>query len=79
MISVQFHYSISISDNIVRFHAYRGYFTYAESNNTGPGADTSKRVSWEKKLTGDELGKFVNLSFINADGWLGKLPLVCGF
>jgi pectinesterase len=31
---------------------------YVEFGNTGPGADTSKRVSWSKQLTPDEAAKY---------------------
>ncbi|KAF8387651.1 hypothetical protein HHK36_026305 [Tetracentron sinense] len=49
-------------------------FTYAEANCRGPGADTSKRVSWEKKLTPVEIAKFRNVSFIDKEGWLTRQP-----
>ncbi|XP_042518615.1 probable pectinesterase 55 [Macadamia integrifolia] len=50
-------------------------FTYAEVNCSGPGADTSKRVKWEKKLSDSELQKFIQPSLsIDSDGWIAKQP-----
>ncbi|KAM7274442.1 hypothetical protein ACFE04_016308 [Oxalis oulophora] len=40
----------------------------------GPGADKSRRVSWSKKFTVDELHKFEHISYINSDAWLDNLP-----
>ncbi|KAM1036640.1 hypothetical protein ACFX13_032254 [Malus domestica] len=48
--------------------------TYAEQECYGPGANTSKRVSWEKKLSSDTVQQFASLEFINADGWLSDQP-----
>ena len=46
-----------------------------EAGCQGPGADTSKRVSWEKKdLVGSQLQEFSRDGFINQDGWLGNQP-----
>ncbi|KAG6556012.1 hypothetical protein Mapa_001952 [Marchantia paleacea] len=42
---------------------------FGEYNNTGPGADTSKRVNYFKSLTQDEVASFVNFSFIDASDW----------
>ncbi|KAF2325062.1 hypothetical protein GH714_022534 [Hevea brasiliensis] len=39
-----------------------GNFTYVEVENKGPGADTSKRVPWVKKLDASELSNFLSLS-----------------
>ncbi|CAI0380327.1 unnamed protein product [Linum tenue] len=47
---------------------------YAEYGNFGPGADTSNRVSWEKKLSVDVWEKMTSMSFINEDGWLQRQP-----
>ncbi|OMP09373.1 Pectinesterase, catalytic [Corchorus olitorius] len=51
-------------------------FMYAEVNCQGPGSDTSGRVPWEKKLNpSHEMQQFSRSSFIDHDGWIGKLPL----
>ncbi|KAM0954512.1 putative pectinesterase [Dioscorea sansibarensis] len=47
---------------------------YAEIDCHGPGADKSKRVSWEKNLTVAQATPFVNISFIDNDGWIGRQP-----
>ncbi|KAL6841860.1 hypothetical protein ACP4OV_028372 [Aristida adscensionis] len=47
--------------------------TFAEYECGGPGANTSRRVPWEKKLTKDEVQRFVDMSFID-DGWLPRSP-----
>ncbi|KAJ9171707.1 hypothetical protein P3X46_015031 [Hevea brasiliensis] len=49
-------------------------FTYVESKNKGQGADTSKRVPWVKKLGADQIRKFLDMSYIDGDGWLAKTP-----
>ncbi|KAF8018316.1 hypothetical protein BT93_H3265 [Corymbia citriodora subsp. variegata] len=52
-----------------------GAITYAESECTGPQADKSKRVQWEKTLSGDELYNLIDVNkFINQDGWLYNQP-----
>ena len=44
---------------------------YAEYNNTGPGADTSKRVGWAHQLTADEAARYdVAKVLAGADGWV---------
>ncbi|XP_010536052.1 PREDICTED: probable pectinesterase 66 [Tarenaya hassleriana] len=48
--------------------------TFVEADNNGPGADLSKRVPWLKKMSAEELSKFTDLSYINSDGWMAKLP-----
>ncbi|XP_020210489.1 putative pectinesterase 10 [Cajanus cajan] len=50
--------------------------TYAEVDCKGPGADTSKRVPWLKKLTPSQLEEFSLASFINKDNWLDNLPVI---
>ncbi|XP_020223091.1 putative pectinesterase 10 [Cajanus cajan] len=49
-------------------------FTYAEVDCKGPGADTSKRVPWIKKLNPSQLEEFSLTSFINKDNWIDNLP-----
>ncbi|CAI8616136.1 unnamed protein product [Vicia faba] len=47
---------------------------FAEVNCTGPGANTEKRVGWEKKPSSLNLNEYSLSSFINKDGWLDDLP-----
>jgi hypothetical protein len=56
-------------------YTYRADMTYAEYNCMGPGADTSKRVPWEKKLSEVELSQFTKISFIDNEGWIANLPV----
>lgn len=37
---------------------------------SGPGANTSKRVTWAKKMSEEEAKKFASISFIDDEGWL---------
>ncbi|KAF5464992.1 hypothetical protein F2P56_015027 [Juglans regia] len=48
--------------------------TYDEHGCFGPGADTSQRVSWSNKLSQTDLNKFINISFIDNEGWLNDQP-----
>ncbi|KAH0995938.1 hypothetical protein GBA52_019802 [Prunus armeniaca] len=49
--------------------------TLSEVNCKGPGADMSRRVSWEKKLSNEEVAYLTNTtSFIDKEGWLEKQP-----
>lgn len=60
---------------MVIFLLIRKRITFSEEGCFGAGSDMSKRVKWEKKLTGQELFKFIDVkSFINQDGWLEKQP-----
>ncbi|KAJ8447086.1 hypothetical protein Cgig2_022815 [Carnegiea gigantea] len=49
-------------------------FTYTEINCTGEGADTSKRVAWEKTLSASEASKYTTELFIDHDNWISQLP-----
>ncbi|ESW14328.1 hypothetical protein PHAVU_008G271600 [Phaseolus vulgaris] len=50
--------------------------TYAEVDCKGPGADSSKRVSWMKKLSSSDLKLFSFPVFINNDRWFDTLPTI---
>ncbi|XVF65145.1 hypothetical protein PTKIN_Ptkin09bG0223100 [Pterospermum kingtungense] len=52
-----------------------GYLTFAEHGNHGPGADTSKRVSWEKKLNVGTVKRLTSISYIDNEGWLQSVPV----
>ena len=54
----------------------RGVVTFAESGCIGPGSDLSGRVKWEKQLSDDELKKFIDISYIDEEGWLDAQPPV---
>ncbi|KAK7264945.1 hypothetical protein RJT34_32559 [Clitoria ternatea] len=56
------------------FVGHEENLTYAEVDCKGPGADTSKRVRWEKKLKRSDLHQYSLSSFINYDAWLDNLP-----
>ncbi|KAM7275998.1 hypothetical protein ACFE04_017864 [Oxalis oulophora] len=77
-------YSSYLSDNIIpkgwstwssgKFIEQKHDSVFSEHNCYGPGSNTGQRVPWEKKLSGHELMKLVNTSYINSDRWLEKLP-----
>lgn len=49
----------------------RETITYSEIGCRGPGANMSKRVTWEKKLTGEEVNKLIDIDlFINQEKWI---------
>jgi len=52
----------------------RDDITYAEVDCSGPGADTSERVPWMKKLDDNQLEKYSREAFIDQDGWIANLP-----
>ncbi|XVF72765.1 hypothetical protein PTKIN_Ptkin12aG0146700 [Pterospermum kingtungense] len=47
---------------------------YSESNCMGPGADTSKRVPWMKILSAAQLNHYLDISYIDKEGWIAKQP-----
>ncbi|XP_062186770.1 probable pectinesterase 66 [Phragmites australis] len=47
--------------------------TFAEVGCAGPGSEMSRRVGWEKHLSGEEVKRFVDIEFVD-DGWLSKQP-----
>ncbi|XP_040873458.1 probable pectinesterase 29 [Glycine max] len=55
------------------FAGHEDHITFAEYGNSGPGSDTSKRVSWLKKLDSSTVSKLATTSFIDTEGWLNTL------
>ncbi|CAL0310912.1 unnamed protein product [Lupinus luteus] len=55
------------------------HLTYVEVNNTGPGAENSKRVKWMKTLSENELKSFLDISYVDKDGWIAKQRSVNNF
>ncbi|KAL6194007.1 hypothetical protein ACLB2K_035091 [Fragaria x ananassa] len=53
---------------------YREQLTFGEYGCYGAGANTSKRVSWERKLGPDMVQQFTSLNFIDSEGWLINQP-----
>lgn len=45
-----------------------------ESECTGPGSNRTGRVPWSKELRPDKISRFLDLSYISADGWLDAQP-----
>ncbi|URE34411.1 pectinesterase [Musa troglodytarum] len=60
-----------------RMEAYQDTLTlsYAEYNNKGPGADTSKRVNWAgfKVISQEEASAYTVAPFIQGDDWISKM------
>jgi len=54
--------------------ANRGTLTIVEEGCTGQGSNRTGRVPFTKDLSGDDLAKFVDLSYVSADGWLDAQP-----
>ncbi|XP_022759667.1 probable pectinesterase 66 [Durio zibethinus] len=76
-------YNSQLSDSIIpsgwdawSFVHHEGNLMYAEADCRGPGANTSKRVPWLKKLSASQLNQFLNISYIDKEGWIAKLPKV---
>ncbi|CAH2057643.1 unnamed protein product, partial [Thlaspi arvense] len=49
--------------------------TFVEYGCSGSGADTSQRVPWMKKASAINIVSFTDISFINQEGWINKLPM----
>ncbi|KAH7666600.1 Pectinesterase protein [Dioscorea alata] len=47
---------------------------YVEFECSGPGSNTSERVNWVKKPTYDQLKQYIDISFIDKEGWLSQQP-----
>ncbi|XVE81374.1 hypothetical protein DITRI_Ditri15bG0058400 [Diplodiscus trichospermus] len=54
---------------------HENQLTFAEYGNYGPGSDTSRRVSWVKKLDVKTVEKMISISFIDNEGWLQSQPV----
>ncbi|KAK7308633.1 hypothetical protein VNO77_42252 [Canavalia gladiata] len=52
------------------FVADESRLTFAEYGNFGPGSNTSKRVSWTKKLDLKTIEKMASVNFIDTEGWI---------
>ncbi|KAK7308634.1 hypothetical protein VNO77_42253 [Canavalia gladiata] len=55
------------------FSGNEGLTTFAEYGNHGAGADTSKRVSWEKKLGLSTVREMASTRFVDNNGWLSHV------
>ncbi|CAO2173902.1 unnamed protein product [Urochloa humidicola] len=56
------------------YQGKEGRLTMVEAGCTGQGSNRTDRVPWAKELSGAEIAKFVDLSYISADGWLDAQP-----
>lgn len=54
----------------------RNQLTFAEYGCYGEGAETSSRVSWEKKLSPAMVKQLTSTSFIDTEGWLLNQPIL---
>ncbi|XP_050939322.1 putative pectinesterase 52 [Cucumis melo] len=51
--------------------------TYSETRCIGPGADTSSRVPWLKRLDVYQIRRFTDISYIDPQGyWTSRLPVL---
>ncbi|XP_060181417.1 probable pectinesterase 29 isoform X1 [Lycium barbarum] len=76
-------YKTSLSDIIVpqgwdawNFEGHEDQLTFSEEDCDGSGADTSKRVKWEKKLSKKIVESLTDLSFIDTDNWINGQPFI---
>ncbi|XP_043710316.1 probable pectinesterase 29 [Telopea speciosissima] len=72
-------YDIEFSDVIVpegwsTWNQPQDNLEYAEVNCHGPGSNLSKRVTWLKKLAESDVHQFIDISYIDQDGWLANQP-----
>ncbi|XP_027357214.1 probable pectinesterase 29 [Abrus precatorius] len=65
---------LPIGWNARTFLGHEKTITFVELGNKGPGADQTKRVRWIKHLSESELLQFLNITFIDKEGWIAKLP-----
>ncbi|KAJ4973555.1 hypothetical protein NE237_006729 [Protea cynaroides] len=74
-------YNTSLSDVVIPqgwdawgSDGHESNLTFDEIDCYGPGSNTSKRVSWLKKLSYNTMIDLVNISFIDTEGWLRRQP-----
>ncbi|KAH6786781.1 hypothetical protein C2S52_006333 [Perilla frutescens var. hirtella] len=48
----------------------QGWDAWEAAGKDGPGANSSGRVAWEKKLSKGEVNQLTNISFIDNEGWV---------
>ncbi|XP_027357330.1 probable pectinesterase 29 [Abrus precatorius] len=60
--------------NARSFVGHEETIMFVEEGNRGPGANKSKRVQWIKDLRGAALDHFLNITYIDEEGWIAKLP-----
>jgi len=74
LVSVLHKLTLSHIDHVLNKLNCRENITFVEEGCRGPGANKSNRVKWMKHLSQPELNKFLNISFIDEEGWISKLP-----